>query len=334
MEAATAKFLRFLFEPYSPDLTIEIRPFHPAYRGSKAYRQSWHSLTEIGRCLTEAGRLKDNYDVYFGVLPRISGGGGAEFLREAAFLWVDFDAGCGSREETLTFAKERIAALELPIPNALVCSGGGWHGYWKLAEVVPVGTSEERESFKKILTRLVRAIGGDLEKAHACPKATDCARILRLPGTSNLKIQDCPRAVEVKRLKEGGEKSLLWWKANLPSLPLPASKKFVFSGGVKGSPEFELPWLTPQMEAWLTEAAPKGKRHYSLVDAATRMRKNDQSETDTLRILLTKAQNSGVDISDRDQQDHIEGIVEWVFLHVQVDEDRPRYYRGVKIGNR
>lgn len=335
MSFESKEFFGFLVSPYGEDkaLSVELRTFHPPWRmGGKPGPRRWRPLFELTFLAEDAQELAASYDVYFGVLPRLFGKGDAEGLKKAAFLWLDFDAGSGTREETIEFAKERIKALSIPTPNVFVLSGGGCHAYWRLSELVDVNDTPKRLYLQTVLKRFAWAVGGEPDKPHACSASTDPPRILRVPGTFNHKRQGEPRKVELVRVKDGDEKPLVWWTANLPAQPLPPKKEVVYKKS-QASEGFELPWLSPQMEAWLTEPAPDHTKHPALKAVACRMRANGESEESILRILTKKAENSGVDVSDYWQQKHIASIVEWVFSHIEENEDRPRFYRGVSIGN-
>lgn len=90
----------------------------------------------------------------------------------APAIWVDID--------DVSAAETRLALLNLPVmPNIIVKSGGGVHGYWLLDEPVEI-TGENKTEFKRVLHGVANLCGGDT-------KARDLARIMRLPGTVNTK---------------------------------------------------------------------------------------------------------------------------------------------------
>jgi hypothetical protein len=141
-----------------------------------------HALSEAAAEIERIGR---NDDVWVGVLPRQPDGktgeigGSREFVHEGRTLWVDCDL------KDRPDARELLATFR-PAPHLVVASGGGFHAYWLLdeplaADWVPIANR-----------RLAFALGGDLA-------ATDATRILRPPGTRNLKYQP-PRLVELIEL--------------------------------------------------------------------------------------------------------------------------------------
>jgi hypothetical protein len=120
--------------------------------------------------------MVNTHDVYFGALPRDTRSGGANAVRQTWALWVDAD----SRQATTA-----IAAHD-PWPSIVVrTSEVGLHCYWLLEEALSA----------RYVPRANRRLAHHLQ----CDmRATDPARILRLPGTLNHKT-DPPRPVRVER---------------------------------------------------------------------------------------------------------------------------------------
>lgn len=110
-----------------------------------------------------------NTNVYIGMFGHNSKDATADTATSAGAVWADFDD-TGDAAEVVT----RIQRAGLPQPSLTVSSGRGIHTYWLLAkrarpgEVVPV------------LKALAAALGSD---GGVC----DAARIMRLPGSLNLK---------------------------------------------------------------------------------------------------------------------------------------------------
>lgn len=65
-----------------------------------------------------------------------------------------------------------------PKPSAIVRSGGGWHVYWFIHPVLV--TDDNRDELNRLQHRWTEHTGGDIG-------AADIARVLRVPGTYNLK---------------------------------------------------------------------------------------------------------------------------------------------------
>lgn len=111
-------------------------------------------------------------NVYFGVYDRQENNGTATGCISTGALWADYDG------LPLHDVKARIASIGLPGPSIIVNSGHGYHCYWLLTERTT-----------KDVTSILRAIAG---KTGADVKATDRARIMRLPGTMNVKGEPVP----------------------------------------------------------------------------------------------------------------------------------------------
>jgi hypothetical protein len=125
-------------------------------------------------------------NIYFSVNPPLRGmskKAEKEDIKEARWLHVDIDPRAGE-----DIALERQRALELltvklpmgvPPPTVVVFSGGGYQGFWALAEPFPIegetARAEEFERYNRQLELLFRA-----DRCH------NVDRIMRLPGTINI----------------------------------------------------------------------------------------------------------------------------------------------------
>lgn len=87
-------------------------------------------------------------------------------------------------------ARELVDALD-PAPSAVVDSGGGYHCYWLLDQPYPLRAPETREKARKLQAAWVVLMDGDQQ-------SKDLARVLRVPGTRNLKYTP-PRPVTFVR---------------------------------------------------------------------------------------------------------------------------------------
>lgn len=102
-----------------------------------------------------------------------------EDIEEAVMLHVDLDPRKG--EDVAKEQARILKALEdfSPSPSAIVYSGGGYQGFWRLDEIMYVGGDINRiadiEAYNK---QLAIVLGGD--NTH------NIDRIMRLPGTINL----------------------------------------------------------------------------------------------------------------------------------------------------
>jgi hypothetical protein len=149
----------------------------------------------------------DTRDIYFGVAKYVSGEGRTkDNVLNLKTFWLDLDCGptkvaSAPGERPKGYATKREAALALaafcekvglPEPT-IVDSGGGLHCYWPLEEPI---TRSQWEPVAAALKARCHA-----ENLYVDPAVFEVSRILRVPGTSNLK-QGTPRPVTVKVVGE------------------------------------------------------------------------------------------------------------------------------------
>jgi hypothetical protein len=133
---------------------------------------------------------KKGANVYFGVCPRRDRKGDATHTIHAPALWVDLD---GKTYDPADPQHGKVLALErlrqaLPAelqPSILVDSGNGYHVYWLLVEPWLFSENGDRLKCEATLKALAEYLGGDTGVA-------DAARVMRLPGTLNVKDPDHP----------------------------------------------------------------------------------------------------------------------------------------------
>ncbi len=119
-------------------------------------------------------------NVFAGVLLRDEQSGKAEHCKtNTPILWADFDTKKTSRLHVF----HEINQIEIP-PQIIVDSGHGFHTYWLLDKNTPV--SEAQPVMKAIANRH----GGDV--------VGDPARVMRVPGTTNVKGD--PKPVRIVKL--------------------------------------------------------------------------------------------------------------------------------------
>lgn len=113
-------------------------------------------------------------------------------------LWLDIDiADDAHKKKNLPPSQEEAIDLlesNLPLrPTILTHSGHGLHAYWLFKEPWLFETEDERVQAATLLRRFVLSF-----KYHAALRGWtldsvfDLARVLRVPGTNNCKIKDCP----------------------------------------------------------------------------------------------------------------------------------------------
>jgi len=141
-------------------------------------------------------------------------------------LWFDLDVrGPGHKADHLPTDEQALAFLgALPVqPTAVVSTGGGYHLYWLFDQPWVFNSKDEREKAATLSTRWQRHIislgrphGWKLDATH------DLCRLLRLPGSWNLKINGTPRQVTVQSWS-GRRFSIEQLSAALPSTEQPSA---------------------------------------------------------------------------------------------------------------
>jgi hypothetical protein len=160
----------------------------------------WFKVADID-ALVEAASRMDDRDVWFGVatraqpLPNGQRGGDTDCTAIPG-LWLDIDIAGPNHQDQYKLpvdvdqARKIIDTFPLP-PSLIVDSGGGLHVYWQLDE--PLAAIHART----LLARWAAtwAAGADSVDMRV-DNVFDLPRVLRLPGTRNLK-QDCGAIVTV-----------------------------------------------------------------------------------------------------------------------------------------
>jgi hypothetical protein len=170
---STRRFLDRLFD-HCDGGVVELRAL-PSTRRAWAVLGAWSSL---GQFITTEVNQREN--VYIGVATRKdTSSGTTDNLAQVPALFVDWD--CSPAD-----ARARLAGFPFPV-SLLVESGLGLHGYWVLKEPIDLHEPGKVHYTASLLRRLSAYLGAD-------DRATDPARVLRLPGTVSYKYGE-PRAV-------------------------------------------------------------------------------------------------------------------------------------------
>jgi len=172
--------------------------FHYLGRGGTyQYLARFQPRYRVWTCQSgEMPDCREDENIYYSVHPvRVTPTGKTrgtvEEVEAINCLYADFDcqdktAPPGELAEVLMV----VQALN-PKPTAVVATGGGFHCYWLLDYPYPLDSNEARERVIALQKGWVQQVGAD-------PKACDLARVLRLPGSKNVKLDrdgGAPRAV-------------------------------------------------------------------------------------------------------------------------------------------
>ncbi|MGH9323346.1 MAG: hypothetical protein ACRD3V_26120, partial [Vicinamibacteria bacterium] len=170
--ATPENFLRELFPALESEDRIEIRVIEER-QGGKVLENRWYPSTAA--LLDDVPALRDFQRenghapgaIYFGVAPRTGERRTKDGVRRVLAIWADLDT---------PESAAKLPSFPIP-PSAIVASGGALHKrhvYWFLVEA-----EENVDLAERIMLGIAKWLGGD--------HVQDRGRILRLPGTLNLK---------------------------------------------------------------------------------------------------------------------------------------------------
>ncbi|MGA2466423.1 MAG: AAA family ATPase [Thermodesulfobacteriota bacterium] len=165
-EHSLIDFLKSIYQYCKPDTYLNLR-FLPSAENR------FLPLTKINTIpfIINSHRSQN---CYFAPATRRDGDGSKEGIEEIPALWCDVDVVKGSP----AYDQFKQVYKDFPLkPSILVESGGGYHLYWPLKEPAP---KDDIPRVEDLLKRIAIHLGGDKVAAEA-------ARILRVPGTYNLK---------------------------------------------------------------------------------------------------------------------------------------------------
>lgn len=200
---AAIEFLQ-RWAPEGPWVLTSITPDRKAIN-TKTFRPA--SLGEMERWLSE---YNGHRNIYFHVNPPmrdVKKKAEREDIKSVDWLHVDIDPRAG---EDIPEEQRRALALlttnlprGVPAPTVVIFSGGGYQGFWKLKQPIPIdGNLDLAEDAKRYNQQLEVLFGAD--NCH------NIDRIMRLPGTVNLP--------DARKLKKGRVPALAHLVSFDPSL--------------------------------------------------------------------------------------------------------------------
>lgn len=158
---------------------------------------------EMKEWLETQGEYRNIYFHVNPVLRDLDSKARREDVAALAWLHVDIDPRAG---EDLTSERERALKLlrqppgDLPPPTCIVFSGGGYQGFWKLAEPVPIdGDLAAAEEAKRYNLQI--------ELLFSADNCHNVDRIMRLPGTINR-----PNAVKRRKGRKAELAAVVEWR--------------------------------------------------------------------------------------------------------------------------
>jgi hypothetical protein len=257
---ASLDFFNALFPSLDGEF-IEVRLISPTGSVERHFYETPEMLTEaVSKMFKEQRQI----NVYFGVCPRVGKRGTKADIKRVSCLWVDLDAKDVPGGKTAALKRLR----EFPfVPTVIADSGHGYHAYWRLKEQEDIVGPGDIARVEMLLKGLANALGGDLQ-------AAEIARILRVPGTYNLKDPSAPALVEIVHYEPRLMFNPSDFESMIPIGPLPASDK--------SNP---LGWIA-QALAELCE----GNRNGTFAKMAGRLHHDGWSPNDILSLLEPHAE--------------------------------------------
>ncbi len=149
-------------------------------KGTKAFDTYFLPATDTDRLIHRITQREDRANIYLRVSPTITKpdhGRGTELDSAGVFvLWSDIDC----KQTSIDQAIEILQTLKNP-PTLITNSGHGVHAYWRLTEFA-TDLDGIKSRNKALMQSINRALGTN-EADHVF----DVARIMRVPGTWNVK---------------------------------------------------------------------------------------------------------------------------------------------------
>ena len=198
------------YEEFVDQLRKDILLLHPAsdkyvcicVKKGEKWQQLWVQAKDLERKLTELWLRPDftSNDVYDSQAEYLSGGNReVNNVYSVRASYLDLDGKYAEEHKDLSpedWVRVIIAfceAKKILVPTIMVFSGNGIHVKWLYKYAVTGENLKKFERLEKKLQKLFAELGADI-------KATDLARVLRVPGTKNCKPETTDRDVRVVNL--------------------------------------------------------------------------------------------------------------------------------------
>jgi len=179
-------YIATLFGNIPETSLIEFRPIKDNHVEPHFYK-----VSELDKLADNIRSHEGKSHCFVGVLPRGKTLGTDDAVSAIQTFWVDIDAKQfkGSNED---HKKEQClhAINTFPLkPTLIVDSGNGYHAYWLLKSAIRLESAEDRNEMLTLSRALHKTIGADA--------TFNLSRILRVPGTSNIKDKDNPKKARI-----------------------------------------------------------------------------------------------------------------------------------------
>lgn len=167
----------------------------------------WFDVNDRANLTQQALKLRHKCNVYFGVgVRKYELGefkrGKNEDVSSLPGIWVEIDLIGGTHAaDNLPSVEDANCLLNTFIlePSIIIHSGGGIHCYWLFQEPMEIKSISDKHFAEKMLARIQNVfIRLGRVKGFHIDNTSDLARVLRLPGTLNLKSRINPKPVHIQ----------------------------------------------------------------------------------------------------------------------------------------
>lgn len=268
-----AGFMRSLFRACKKsDGFVNLRFISP----KGPVRNDWIPVNEMADRLPSFISSNKEKNCYFAVALRQNKRGDKGGITRIPALWCDVDSKNLDEQKKREFA-ERFKKFPLK-PSFVLKSGRGVHLYWRLHTPV---FSKEIPKIENLNRRLAAHFLAD-------PAACEAARVMRIPGTRNLKYPSKPK-VEISREFSDGRRAYNLEDLDqlIPSLESHPPKK------TKAE-------LEPEKEKFLLEGVNEGERNSALTKIAGRMIGRNLSKQEVISIARTRNEKNNPPLPDNE----------------------------------
>jgi hypothetical protein len=235
----------------------------------------------VGRSFCRTRRAVEDFcaryswaNIYFGPAIRKADAndGTLDSCQHLAAVFSDIDF----KNTPLAAAQTALSAFPL-LPSIIILSGGGWHLYWLLSELLKLPEGAARA--KALLRKLAIALKGDIYSAEP-------VHLLRVPGTRNYKYEPV-RFVSVEKLN-GTTYELSEFDAALANVVDVANTGTAVT--TRSIPQHTSIQTHPRLDMGLIAAGlPDGRRDFELFRLACWLRRRGYSRERTREVVLDAA---------------------------------------------
>lgn len=170
-------------------------------------RTAFFPAANLEEAAAYAEKLFNSHDVYYGVglrakeLNPFTRGGNTDVNIIPAF-WSDIDVKSPAHKESALpeTAEEALAFLDsLPLkPSIIVSSGNGLHAYWLFQEALGIASEAHRRNIAAALDGWQKHVNNSArERGWKLDSTSDLARVLRIPGGINRKLNNNARVAVI-----------------------------------------------------------------------------------------------------------------------------------------